>query len=310
MVTIQTQNFGIEIELTGITRPVAAQVISSYFGTDSVQYLGSVYQTYTALDSKGRCWKCMRDSSINPQRRVDGHVIATNDDYRCEVVSPILQYDDIPDLQAVVRELVKKGALANRSCGIHVHIDGANHTMESLSRLLNFATGRQDLFYEALQIGDRADHWCHKISPDLFKAMKKSGRDSRTAAEQVWYSSVNDGYNGGVSHEHYNRTRYHGINLHAFFTKGTVEFRLFNGTTHAGKIKAYIQFCLAMSAWSINCDHDNLHFKSIGGYTQQQKHDLMMRVLTKRLGMRGPEFKTARLHLTSAFLAESESEAA
>ena len=75
----------------------------------------------------------------------------------------------------------------------------------------------------------------------------------------------------------------------------------FYGTTHAGRIKAYIQFCLAMSAWSINCDHDNLHFKSIAGYTQQQKHDLMMRVLTKRLGMRGPEFKTARLHLTAAF---------
>lgn len=87
-----------------------------------------------------------------------------------------------------------------------------------------------------------------------------------------------------------------------------MEFRLFNGTTHAGRIKAYVQFCLAMSAWAINCDHDNLHFRSISGYTQQQKHDLMMRVLTKRLGMRGPEFKTARLHLTSAFLTEAESE--
>ena len=51
-----------------------------------------------------------------------------------------------------------------------------------------------------------------------------------------------------------------------------MEFRLFNGTTHAGRIKAYIQFCLAMSAWSINCDHDNLHFKSIAGYTQQQNN--------------------------------------
>lgn len=77
---------------------------------------------------------------------------------------------------------------------------------------------------------------------------------------------------------------------------GTIGTR-FMGTVY----KTYIQFCLAMSAWSINCDHDNLHFKSIAGYTQQQKHDLMMRVLTKRLGMRGPEFKTARLHLTAAF---------
>lgn len=130
----------------------------------------------------------------------------------------------------------------------------------------------------------------------------------QNGAERIWYSVANDGYDGGVDSSHYNSTRYHGINLHAFFTKGTVEFRLFNGTTHAGRIKAYVQFCLAMSAWAINCDHDNLHFKSISGYTQQQKHDLMMRVLTKRLGMRGPEFKTARLHLTSAFLAEAESE--
>ena len=279
MITIQNQNFGVEIELTGITRQAAAQVIADYYGTIGTRFMGTAYKTYEAVDNKGRRWKCMRDASI----------------------TPILQYEDIPDLQAIVRALVKKGAMANASCGIHVHVDGANHTPESLSRLLNFATGRQDLFYESLQIGERADQWCHKISPKLFKAMKKQGRSSRAAAEEIWYSSVNDGYSGGISHVHYNQTRYHGINLHAFFTKGTVEFRLFNGTTHAGRIKAYIQFCLAMSAWSINCNHDNLHFKSIAGYTQQQKHDLMMRVLTKRLGMRGPEFKTARLHLTAAF---------
>ena len=184
-------------------------------------------------------------------------------------------------------------------------MDGANHTPESLSRLLNFAIGRQDLFYEALQIGDRANRWCHKISPELFKAMKQTGRQSRDAAEHIWYSPRNDGYEGGISHSHYNTTRYHGINLHAFFTKGTVEFRLFNGTTHAGKIKAYIQFCLAMSAWAINCDHDDLHFKRITNYTQEQKAALMKRVLINRLGMRGPEFKTARLHLTSTFAAET-----
>ena len=37
---------------------------------------------------------------------------------------------------------------------------------------------------------------------------------------------------------HYNSSRYHGSNIHATFTKGTVEFRLFNGTLHAGEIKA------------------------------------------------------------------------
>lgn len=302
--SIQNQNFGVEIELTGITRATAAATIAEYFGNTS-RHIGTSYDTYGARDRKGRTWKAMRDGSIRCEKKRGDEIVPADQQYSCEVVTPILQYEDIEDLQNVVRALVKKGAMANVSCGIHVHVDGANHTPESLSRLLNFAIGRQDLFYEALQIGDRANRWCHKISPELFKAMKRNGRQSRDAAEHIWYSPRNDGYEGGISHSHYNTTRYHGINLHAFFTKGTVEFRLFNGTTHAGKIKAYIQFCLAMSAWAINCDHDDLHFKRIANYTQEQKAALMKRVLVNRLGMRGPEFKTARLHLTSTFAAET-----
>ena len=239
MVTIQSQNFGVEIEMTGVSRGTAASVIANYFGVGGIHFAGGTYQTYEAKDSKGRVWKCMRDSSITPRRHRGGAIVEADDTYRCEVVTPILQYEDITDLQEVIRALVKKGAMANSSCGIHVHVDGANHTPESLCRLLNFATGRQDLFYEALQIGSRADHWCHKINPALFREMKKNGRASRNDAERIWYSVANDGYDGGVDSSHYNSTRYHGINLHAFFTKGTVEFRLFNGTTHAGRIKAY-----------------------------------------------------------------------
>ncbi|MBQ9377115.1 MAG: amidoligase family protein, partial [Schwartzia sp.] len=230
-----------------------------------------------------------------------------SDEYKCEIVTPILQYDDIEDLQNIIRALVKKGAIANESCGIHVHVDGAAHDYKSLTRLVNFAIGRQDLFYEALEIGNRANTWCQKMSKKLLSAMKTT--DSRMSMERVWYSPANDGYCGGIDHQHYNSTRYHGINLHAFFTKGTVEFRLFNGTTHAGKIKAYIQFCLAMSAWAVNAD-DKMYYKSIKGYTQEQKQNLMRRVLKNRLGLKGDEFKTARLHLTSAFNAAESSVAA
>ena len=297
---IKNQNFGIEIELTGITRANAAKVIANYFGTSS-RYIGTYYKIYEATDRKGRTWKAMSDGSIRCQVKRNGRIANASGEYSCEIVSPILQYEDIEDLQNLVRELVKAGAMANTSCGIHVHVDGANHTPESLTRLLNFATGRQDLIYEALEIGDRANRWCHKISPELFKAMKASGKQSMAAAERVWYSSANDGYGGTIDHQHYNATRYHGINLHAYFTKGTVEFRLFNGTTHAGKIKAYIQFCLAMSGWAIESNDNRKYFKNCSGYTQEQKAALMMRVLVNRLGMRGPEFKTARLHLTTAF---------
>lgn len=59
MITIQNQNFGVEIELTGITRQAAAQVIADYYGTIGTRFMGTVYKTYEAVDNKGRRWKCM-----------------------------------------------------------------------------------------------------------------------------------------------------------------------------------------------------------------------------------------------------------
>ena len=295
MTTIKTQNFGVEIEMTGITRANAAKVIAEYFGT-SVRFIGTYYNTYGATDRKGRIWKCMSDGSIRTERRDHGR---TNGDYSCEMVTPILQYEDIEDLQEIVRKLVANGAMANSSCGIHVHVDGANHTAESLINLVNLFTGRQDLFYEALQNEDRANRWCQKASKEMLKAMR-NGEHTKAALERVYYSQVNNGYRGGIDHSHYCQARYRGLNLHALYTKGTVEFRLFNGTTHAGKIKAYIQFCLAMSAWAINADKVP-YFKSVADYTQEQKANIMEGFLTKRLGLSGSEFKTARYHLTTAF---------
>ncbi|WP_426742735.1 amidoligase family protein [Gemmiger formicilis] len=40
----------------------------------------------------------------------------------------------------------------------------------------------------------------------------------------------------GISHEHH----YHALNLHSVFYHGTVEWRLFNSTLHAGEVKANI----------------------------------------------------------------------
>ena len=297
---LKEQNFGVEVEMTGVTRATAARIVAEYYGTCS-GHAGSYYDVYTATDRKGRTWKAMTDGSIRTERKANGFRVGAGRDYSCELVTPILQYDDIEDLQQIIRNLVKAGAITNSSCGIHVHVDGARHTPQSLTRLLNFAIGRQDLIYEALQIGERANHWCHKISPALFQAMKNDETKTKASTEQLWYSTANDGYSGGIGHEHYNQTRYHGINLHAFFTKGTVEFRLFNGTLHAGKIKAYVQFCLAMSAWAIEAKEGRMFYKDCSNYTREQKAALMERVLVNRLGMKGPEFKTARLHLTAAF---------
>ena len=91
------------------------------------------------------------------------------------------------------------------------------------------------------------------------------------------------------------------LNLHATFTKGTVEFRLFqfdapaggkqNGL-HAGQLKSYIQLCLALSQMAKT-------LRSASPRPQQNENPkYAMRTWLLRLGFIGEEFATARDILT------------
>lgn len=290
---LKEQRFGVEIEMTGITRKIAAKTVAKILKSRSSEAQGHPYYTRTIIDTTGRTWKIMRDSSIDEEVK---NGVAT-DEYKVEFVTPPLNYSDIELLQKIAHELKKAGAMTNSSCGIHIHVDGANHTPQSLRRLINFMTARQDLIYEALEINSyRGNRWCKKLSPELLKNMKSKKELTKAEMENIWYSPANDGYLDGIDHAHYNDTRYHGVNLHSFFSKGTVEFRLFNSTLHAEKIKAYIQLCLAISAWAINSTN-KIVFYSIDDYSAQQKVTIMRNILTQRLGLYGDEFKICRLHI-------------
>lgn len=290
---LKKQKFGVEVEFTGISREMAATAVAEVLNSSSSNPEPVCYKTRKVLDSQGRTWKIMRDSSIVPLRKVGE---ADLDEYRVEFVTPPLNYEDIETLQMIIRKFRELGGVPHSSCGIHIHVDGANHTATSLRRLVNFFFSRQEIIYDALAVGIRKEHWCRPVCEELLKKMKKEKNIDTRKVEEIWYSSANDHYPGGIDHSHYNTTRYHALNLHSFFQKGTVEFRLFNSTLHAGRIKAYIQFVLALSAWSIESS-DKIVFRSMAGYTAKKKVTLMYNILTDRLGLYGDEFKTCRFHM-------------
>ncbi len=91
------------------------------------------------------------------------------------------------------------------------------------------------------------------------------------------------------------------MNLHNVWFRGTIEFRLFNSTLHAGKIKAYIQFCLALGSKAIESRRAFSARSEFNPATA--KYDF--RVFLLHLGMIGDEFKTARLHLLANFEGQS-----
>ena len=281
---MRTQRFGIEIEMTGITRKKAAEVIAEYFGTESF-YLGTYYKTYGAKDRQGRTWKATYDSSIIAQKKSGGRTVQAADEYKCEIVSPILTYGDMADLQEVVRRLRHSGAFVNSQCGIHIHVDAGRYTPQTLRNLVNIIASKEDILYKALRIDPARLRWCKKTNEKLIEAINRRNPQTMEALKDIWYAGSTRGRD-----EHYNDTRYHGLNLHSTFTKGTVEFRLFNSTTHAGEIKAYIQFCLAVSHQALT------QKKASARKTVTDNEKYAFRCWMLRLGLSGDEFKTCRLH--------------
>lgn len=125
---IKDQCFGVEVEMTGITREQAAHALADYFGT-SPQYLGTGYDTWGATDPEGKVWKLMSDASIRAERKTrTGYTSNAGTSYRVEMVTPKLTYEELPKFQECIRRVRAAGAKVNSSCGIHVHVDAANHT--------------------------------------------------------------------------------------------------------------------------------------------------------------------------------------
>ena len=286
---IKDQCFGVEVEMTGITREQAAQALAEYFGT-TPQYLGTYYDTWGVTDPEGKVWKLMSDGSIRAERKTgSGYESVGRGEYQVEMVTPKLTYAELPKLQECVRRVRKAGAKANSSCGIHVHVDAANHNRQSLKNLIGIMYSKEDILFKALQVNeDRAEQWCQKVrEPMLRKARTLSAAETSdlTLLEDIWYEGFPN------RSDHYNRSRYYALNLHSVFYRGTVEWRCFNSTLHAGKVAAYVNLCLAISAQAI------AQRSTVMRKTHSDNELFTFRVWLVRLGLNGEEFKHTRDHL-------------
>lgn len=282
-----SNHFGIEIEFTGITRGNAASIAAQYFQGRS-QSVRGYYDTYKVTDADGRIWKFMSDGSIRRQRKEQGRTVSASGSYSVEMVSPVLLYrQDIDILQDLIRCLRKAGGFTNSSCGIHIHLDGSNHTPRSIRNFINIIASHNDLFYKALQIAPDRMQFCKKMDAYLVEQMNQNKPKTFEEIEDIWYER----YPEGRCH-HYHSSRYHFLNLHSFFHgHHTVELRGFNSTLHAGKVRAYIVLALALN-------HQALTQKSASYRKVQEENErFAMRTYLNRIGFIGEEFKSCREHL-------------
>lgn len=274
--TLKNLTFGTELEYTGITRQRAALAIQSVIG-GTVASNGGAYGEWAVTAPDGRKWKAVSDGSLGDSNN------------SAEVVTPILRYADMETLQAVVRALRAAGAKATSATSQHVHVGAAQFTPKQLANLARIFYKQEALILASAGTTEqRLSHYTKRTDAAFIARLEATKPTTLDALNRAWFN----GHNPNPAH--YESHRYHALNLNNIWRTGTVEFRLFEGTTHAGEVKANIVLCLAIAAKALLARSASAKQPRTLN-TASAKYDF--RVFMLGLGLIGEEFKNVRKHL-------------
>lgn len=231
------RKFGVEIELglkDGATRATVSSALRAVG-------LGGTAQGYSGHDE--HYWVVKTDASV-----YNG----------VEVVSPPLDFDN-PEQRAQVTTAVRAiqpHCQPVPSAGIHVHIESRDLTPRQISGVARTFTHFEDVIYRLASSGWQtirpgAQQYAYPMDERRTDAISKA--KSERALKQAWYGAHSDG-----SWSHGDGSRYHALNLHSHFYRGTIEFRVFNSSLNPKRVNTYVAICMALVQ-----DARNGHLRSV-----------------------------------------------
>ena len=224
------QPFGVEIEFFGLNyviAPIDGNIIKPYCISSRAKDgshildLSKTYQIDIGADSHS--WHFEQDSSV----RGKGH---TN--CGAELTSPILS--GISGLLQAYRAFqflchIDKIDI-DTSCGFHVHhgVDIEKYGCKQLRQLVRIVHEYENQFYVLIP-GDRQNaETCRPMEIDVEAFLDICECESETGncrIKNLWYSPENRYDTESSRNPRYDKTRYHGLNLHSYWYRGTIEFR-------------------------------------------------------------------------------------
>lgn len=219
------RKFGVEVEIGG-TMQATLHHLQAAGLTNTTSQFGYVGHSMTE-------WVVKTDASV------PGGV---------EVVSPPLDFDD-PEQRGQVDRLFP--ALQAADCftlpqgGIHVHIDASDLTPEQVAAVARCFVKFEDLIYRIASSGwatlrpGGMERWARPMTDQQITGMTRVKNDRQL--RRAWY-----GAGEGATAGHGHGSRYCGINIHSWFYRGTIEFRVFNTSLNAERVQAYIALCMAL----------------------------------------------------------------
>lgn len=179
-------------------------------------------------------WEAKSDGSLRGPKDKRGNW------RNAEVISPPLAFNDanIHIVQNLARKLRNAGSRHGERCGLHVHVGMEMLSVQHVKDVVNWWYSMQATVLQALPPWHSRSSFCVPTGEDQIRHVRSaeySTKDMLAATER-------------------NR-RYSALNLSSLIKHGTVEFRFFNGSVHAGKVRAYVEFCTRLVSFASRNTH-------------------------------------------------------
>lgn len=207
---------GVEIECFNIDKDAVKAAIEA-------RGLKAYTSGYNHTDSK-EFYKLGHDGSIDGRNP-------------CEVVSPILK--SLSSLKEVCEVINEAGAQVNKSCGLHVHFGAEKFKLSDWLKIIaNYAAIEPviDSFMPASRRGNN-NTYCGSVINSARRVADEIGNITSLHDIQMIFGS-----------------RYKKLNVMAYTTHKTIEFRQHSGTTDYEKIENWVGFLSSFLDWSIKHD--------------------------------------------------------
>lgn len=164
----------------------------------------------------------------------DASIVGSNAN---EIVSPILKgKNGLKSLKIVCDSLEALGAKVNKSCGLHIHLDAKNMTIEHWRNLIINYARLENMIDGFMAKSRRGNNNCFCRSISLMPRLEATILHCNSVEDIIRYFG----------------TRYMKINVEAYSRHKTVEFRQHQGTTDFAKIEKWLSFLQKLLAYSKN----------------------------------------------------------
>ena len=146
------KKYCIEIDMTGITRKAAAEILAEQFQTVADFCLED--NGYHVQDQNQRLWRVLPSDSIKAEKYNGEKVVGANYMYQVKLLSPFLYENEFPMLEKALEQLELKGAIVNDSTKMNLLLDvnGIENWEKYQTNLENLYESKGELFQKALDI--------------------------------------------------------------------------------------------------------------------------------------------------------------